>query len=123
VEHILASHCAEDRMADLPEKLRQMLYHYDWPGNVRELTNTIQRYLATDLVTLPRGPQGEAEKNHTAANGLHDAIASLERRMIQRALQQTHWHRGDTARLLKIPRRSLQRKMQKYDFGPSGDEQ
>ncbi len=123
VEHVLASHGAENRMADMPEKLRQMLNHYDWPGNVRELTNAIQRYLATDLVTLPRGAQGAAEENQTAATGLHDAIASLERRMIQKALQQTHWHRGATARLLKIPRRSLQRKMQKYALGSSGDEQ
>ncbi len=123
VEHILARHDAEDRMADLPERLRQMLYRYEWPGNVRELTNTIQRYLATDLVTLPRSLQGEPETEQTATTGLHDAIKSLERRMIRKALQQTHWHRGATARLLKIPRRSLQRKMQKYELGPSGDDQ
>lgn len=119
VEHILARHSAEAGLADLPEKLRQMLYHYEWPGNVRELTNTIQRYLATDFVTLPGRPRQEPEKSQPAAAGLHDAIESLEREMIEAALQQTQWHRGATARLLKIPRRSLQRKMQKYDLRPS----
>jgi transcriptional regulator with PAS, ATPase and Fis domain len=123
VEHIVARLNAVDRMADLPESLRQMVYHYEWPGNVRELTNTIQRYLATDLVTLPRSLQGEPETEQTATTRLHDAIESLERRMIRKALQQTHWHRGATARLLKIPRRSLQRKMQKYELVPSGDDQ
>jgi len=114
VEHILAGHNAEDKLADLPEELRQMFYQYDWPGNVRELTNTIQRYLATDFVAPPVGsPRGYENKEPPAA-GLHDAVESLERRMIEQALQQTQWHRGATAGLLKIPRRSLQRKMQRY---------
>ncbi|MGD8845519.1 MAG: sigma-54-dependent Fis family transcriptional regulator [Desulfobacteraceae bacterium] len=116
VEHILAQHNAEDKMAALPEKLRKMLYHYDWPGNVRELTNTIQRYLATDFVTSPGLRQSDSEKNELSTAGLHDAVESLERKMIEQALQQTQGHRGDTARLLKIPRRSLQRKIQKYDL-------
>jgi PAS domain S-box-containing protein len=120
VEHILARHNAEDKMASLPEKLREMLYHHDWPGNVRELTNTIQRYLATDLVTSPGLGQSESEKSEPATAGLHDAVESLERKMIEQALQHTQWHRGATARLLKIPRRSLQRKIQKYDLRPYG---
>ncbi len=119
VEHILARHSADAGVADLPDKLRQMLYHYEWPGNVRELTNTIQRYLATDSVILPVRSQLESDNNQPAANGLHDAIESLERKMIEAALQQTQWHRGATARLLKIPRRSLQRKMQKYGLRSS----
>ena len=79
----------------------------------------IQRYLATDFVTLPGRPQQESEKSKPAASGLHDAIESLERKMIEAALQQTLWHRGATAKLLKIPRRSLQRKIQKYDLKSS----
>ena len=96
------------------------MYHHNWPGNVRELTNTIQRYLATDFVTSPGLGQSESEKSEPSTAGLHDAVESLERKMIEQALQQTQWHRGATARLLKIPRRSLQRKIQKYDLGPSG---
>jgi len=119
VEHILARHDAEDKLADLPDKLRDMLYRYDWPGNVRELTNTIQRYLATDFVTLPGRPQREPEQSKPAGAGLHNAIESLERRMIEEALQQTQGHRGAAARLLKMPRRSLQRKIQKYGLGSS----
>lgn len=114
VEQILASHDAVDKLGDLPEELRQMLYQYDWPGNVRELTNTIQRYLATDFVALPGLPLHETAEGGQTVNGLHDAIENLERKMIRQALQQAQWHRGATARLLKIPRRSLQRKMQKY---------
>ena len=119
VEHILARHNAEEKITFLPEKLRQMLYHYDWPGNVRELTNTIQRYLATDLVTLTRRRQNGPETSKTAATGLHEAVEALECKMIQQVLQQTQWRRGAAAKLLKIPRRSMQRKMQKYDLKSS----
>jgi transcriptional regulator with PAS, ATPase and Fis domain len=119
VEQILARHDPQARLADLPDKLRQMLYHYEWPGNVRELINTIQRYLATDSVTLPGSPQPQSEESKPEATGLHDAIESLERKMIEAALHQNQWHRGATAKLLKIPRRSLQRKMQKYELRSS----
>ncbi|WP_422698740.1 helix-turn-helix domain-containing protein [Desulfosarcina cetonica] len=44
------------------------------------------------------------------------AIESLEKKMIAEALDQTRGHRGATAKLLKIPRRSLQRKIKKYQI-------
>ncbi len=119
VEHILVRQNAEHRLADLTESLREMLLHYDWPGNVRELINTIQRYLATDCVTVPGRPNQEPEKDKAAFDGLHDAVQSLECRMIEEALQQTQWHRGAAAKLLKIPRRSLQRKILKFGLRPS----
>lgn len=117
VEHILSHYSAEDKVSDLPSKLREMMYHYDWPGNVRELKNTLQRYLATDLVSLSGHPPKESAMDKSPSDGLHDAIAYLERRMIAEALRQTQGHRGITAKLLKIPRRSLQRKIQKYKLG------
>ncbi len=116
VEHILARQGAEEKMATLPEKLRGVLFHYDWPGNVRELVNTIQRYLATGSVSLPGQPQEEAEEEQSPDRGLHDALEVLEKKMIVEALQQTKWRRSETAALLQIPRRSLLRKMQKYDL-------
>jgi len=47
---------------------------------------------------------------------LKKAIETLESRMIFDCLQKTRWHRGKTAEMLKIPRRTLQRKMVKYGF-------
>lgn len=114
VENILSRNNAEEKVADLPEKLREMLFHYDWPGNVRELMNTVQRYLATDVVTLINYPNSDFQKSPSVDNGLHDAIETLELRMIKETLQKTQWHRGKTAEILKIPRRTLQRKIGKY---------
>ena len=97
-----------------------MLYHYDWPGNIPELMNTIQRYLATQPVALPGAQQGKSVKDLSPDAGLYDMIDSLERRMIVDALTRTKWRRGETAELLRIPRRSLQRKIQKYHLRPPG---
>jgi DNA-binding NtrC family response regulator len=45
---------------------------------------------------------------------LHEALEMLEKRLITKALEHHHWHRGKTAETLGIPRRSLHRKMKKY---------
>lgn len=45
---------------------------------------------------------------------LPEALDVLEKWLITNALEQHHWHRGKTAANLGIPRRSLQRKMNKY---------
>lgn len=119
VEEILARHNRNEKIANLPPQLREMLYHYDWPGNVRELINTLQRYLATDFVTLPGSPETNFTKNSCVDVGLHEAVEALEKKMIQEALQKTKWHRSQSAEILRIPRRSLQRKIQKYGLKPS----
>lgn len=118
VDHILARHNAEDKIPHLPPKLHEMFYSYEWPGNVRELVNTIQRYLATDLVTVPSHLQQTPEKDPIPSNGLHNALDTLEKKILSKTLQQTNWHRGKTADILQVPRRSLQRKIQKYNLKP-----
>jgi two-component system NtrC family response regulator len=118
VEHILGRDDADDKVSDLPAELREMLFHYDWPGNVRELINTIQRYLATDAVSLPGHPELAFSKDASTVDGLHAAVAALEKKMIGQTLNQTNWHRGETASRLKIPRHSLQRKILKYGLQP-----
>jgi len=120
IEDILKRNNADSKVADLSAELREMLFHYDWPGNVRELINTIQRYLATDSVSLSGKPKPDFGKEMSSANGLQNAVETLEKKIIGETLDKTNWHRGETAELLKIPRRSLQRKMQKYALQPPG---
>jgi transcriptional regulator with PAS, ATPase and Fis domain len=80
VEHILGRYGDDDKVSDLPAALREMLVHYDWPGNVRELINTIQRYLATDAVNLPGHPKLAFGEGVSTADGLHAAVAVLEKK-------------------------------------------
>ena len=100
------------------------LSHYEWPGNVRELQNTIQRFLATNQITLPGGRSMtpiEEEEATSLAGGLQPALEDLERRLIQESLRQTMWNRGQAADLLRVSRWTLQRKMQKYEIGNKED--
>jgi len=43
-------------------------------------------------------------------------VEALEKQMIAEGLEETGWQRGKTAELLGIPRRSLLRKMNKYQI-------
>jgi len=108
----------------LPGELVQVLYAYDWPGNVRELQNVLQRYVATRNLNavLPSLGISARFRSHSAAElppadlPLPDAVADLEKRMIAETLARTKHHIGKTSALLKIPRRTLQRKIKAYDL-------
>ena len=125
VEFFLARFPSPGKKPYLTGKMLDMLAHYEWPGNVRELQNTIQRFLVTNQITLPRGGSMFAEEENEALNhedGLNGALEEMERRLIQENLRKTMWNRGQTADLLKISRWTLQRKMLKYDLGKKEDE-
>ncbi len=115
VEHILARNNASEQIATLPDALREMFSRYDWPGNVRELLNTIQRFLATGSVSLSGGRKVNLV-SPKQQQGLNSAVEALEKQMIAEGLEETGWQRGKTAELLGIPRRSLLRKMNKYQI-------
>ena len=51
---------------------------------------------------------------------LRDALASLEKRMIERALAQTGGNRTEAARLLGIARPQLYTKMDEHGLGKKG---
>ncbi|OBR73424.1 sigma-54-dependent Fis family transcriptional regulator [Xanthomonas arboricola] len=99
------------------------LLAYPWPGNVRELRNVMQRsqllvrghsIVAADLDdALEYG----AEQPVTAApleGSLPEAVARLERQMIQDALAHSGGNRAEAARRLGIHRQLLYRKLDEY---------
>jgi DNA-binding NtrC family response regulator len=103
----------------LPGRMLDALSGYEWPGNVRELQNTIQRFLATNRITLPGGRSMAVEDGEGPLDykdGLNATLEGFERRLIQETLQKTMWNRGQAAEFLKISRWTLQRKMAKYNL-------
>jgi transcriptional regulator with PAS, ATPase and Fis domain len=89
VEFFLARFPSPGKKPYLTGKMLDMLAHYEWPGNVRELQNTIQRFLVTNQITLPRGGSMFAEEENEALNhedGLNGALEEMERRLIQENL-------------------------------------
>ncbi|HVO39093.1 MAG TPA: sigma-54 dependent transcriptional regulator, partial [Spirochaetia bacterium] len=121
VDHFLAAHGGSDpvlRREVAPEVLARFL-QYGWPGNVRELKNTINYALAMcsgsriEIDDLPaaflEGTQETAQRN---------IREDMERSLILRTLQGTRYNRSRSAEILKMSRKTLYNKMQRYGLTP-----
>lgn len=124
--HFLDMFSQHQEEAVLPEKALKAILAYDWPGNVRELQNVIQRYVTFKeldfLNAIPPAPDDIElrDDNYTPEIGadfkLRVVIENFERRILQKALQLENGNRTRTALALGTERRSLQRKLQKYQL-------
>jgi len=102
-----------------------MLIKYGWPGNVRELENTIERgvvLLAGEQITekeLPRtisAPYTESRDwmPKTAPEMVNRPLEEIEREAILATLEATGGNKSETARRLKINRKTLHNKLKDY---------
>jgi DNA-binding NtrC family response regulator len=131
----LAFHFAEKicRLEGIPGKILTpavlaRLETHAWPGNVRELENTIERAIALSgdrREILPRdlllGPTREARRESASPpiafqipEGPIDferIVASVERRMIEHALNRTNGNKSQAADLLGLKRTTLGAKL------------
>jgi two-component system response regulator AtoC len=104
---------------------QQVLIRNDWPGNVRELEHCLERalILSRSGVILPEHvelaaptPAADPLDAFSLADGLHEAVRNLERRLIERALAAASGNRTRAAQMLKINRRLLYDKLREYDL-------
>lgn len=111
------------------EAIRSLL-SYDYPGNVRELENMIERAAinagSSREVLLPsdffgagaRALTQEADVNQPFLElPFKEAVASLERELIRRALEASGGNRAEAARRLGINRRLLYSKLEEHGIG------
>jgi two-component system response regulator HydG len=96
-----------------------------WPGNVRELEHTLERAaifaaggpIAPEHLQPPEmGLQWEPFDSIDLSPGFHTIVRSLERRLIERALDETKGNRSEAAALLAISRRLLYDKLKQLDI-------
>ncbi|MCL6477545.1 MAG: sigma-54 dependent transcriptional regulator [Peptococcaceae bacterium] len=124
------------KITGVSPKAMDMITGYDWPGNVRELKNACEQavvmargpvILLDDLpiggknVEFPAG--GNDDDIHVNVNDkrpLKEIVADVERQVILKALEENNWNRQDTARALKLNRRSLYDKMKEYNLLKKG---
>jgi len=122
----------------IPELLT-LFESYDWPGNVRELKHCVERMAALRsegalrLADMPSALQNHLQGNdlHTLAGAVEEppgpahhfspaksspvvSIPDSERHAISAALAATRGERARTAKLLKISRTTLYRRMKEY---------
>jgi DNA-binding NtrC family response regulator len=118
------------------------LSSYDWPGNVRQLENVTERLLLTSpggrltagalrkVLPFKRQRQEAASKAAVAAAPTIDAeepmraalaphIERLERRYLEACLRRTRGRIGAAATRAGISRRTLLRKLKRYDLDKS----
>ena len=127
-EHFLraAQPARSDPPCGFSEEALHALMTYDYPGNVRELRNMVER-----AVVLARGPLITVEDLPSLAKSrnsddlcftemmklpLEQAVAVLERRMIERALNHTKGNKTEAARILGINRQLLYSKLKDLDI-------
>jgi len=97
-----------------------MLVSYHWPGNVRELENTIERAVLVcdgNVIHghhLPPTLQTAEASGTVVAITLADAVAKLEKDLIQDALKSARGNRARAARLLGSTERVINYKIRKY---------
>lgn len=129
----------------ISEDVKEILQSYDWPGNVRELVNTVYHAIShankgtIEISSLPkhvRRKQGFVEAGRNTIDelykfargllesGLHsDAVdpyfeycKTIEKPLIQAALDMTKDNKTQAARLIRINRNTLHKKIQEYDM-------
>jgi arginine utilization regulatory protein len=112
-------------------EVRERFHAYLWPGNVRELENTIQgamhmvegewievEHLPERIQKAARLPESPVRDRAAVVQELvplRQALRELERELITRALRQTSGNVQLAARLLKIPRQTLQYRLSKIE--------
>ena len=108
-----------NRVTGIAPAAMKMLEAYDWPGNVRELRNAVER-----MVVLSSGGQldvGDVPDNvRTPAAAAPAALPAgtledMEKAKILAVLQQVGGNHSRAAQVLGISRRTLYRKLDKYE--------
>ncbi|MDN3277556.1 sigma-54 dependent transcriptional regulator [Frankia sp. RB7] len=126
--HFLARAAASGgRHKQLDAAALDKLRHHAWPGNVRELRNVIERacvmtrgdVIGPDDIDISGSEltTGRAELDAD----LPTAVAQLETKMIQRALDACGGNRTEAARRLNINRQLLYTKMQRYGLAETSE--
>jgi transcriptional regulator with GAF, ATPase, and Fis domain len=128
LEHVRDRYALADTRWD--PGAREALAAYPWPGNVRELTHVVER---AALLHPGRalGPEilglGPAQATPVAASPHGVAVdfsrgpidlESVERSLIEQALQHSGWNRARAAELLGLSRETLRYRIEKFRLAP-----
>jgi DNA-binding NtrC family response regulator len=108
-----------NKMRSISTEAMNCLTEYHWPGNVRQLANTIQRAIALGTDAILQVPDLPISVRCGVSDALprHEEIVSLgesERRAIVNAIRSTDGHVATTARILRMGKSTLYRKLREY---------
>jgi two-component system response regulator AtoC len=118
-------------MRGISDDALRLLRQYEWPGNVRELRNVIERAMilcSGDLINVGDLPAEIVSKEPSMAFAgnvvpippvsegvdMEAMVASIKKRMMLEALDQTHGNKSQAAKLLGVTRDQFNYALKKY---------
>jgi len=131
VDHFIDKYADERRMGvpvkGIEREVEQIFYRYNWPGNVRELENAIERAMVLcpdDTIRVSDLPRdfrdslsGETQLENIPMDAkLFQTLASIEKKMILRALKNCNNVQTEAAQLLGIGKSGFNKKLKKFDI-------
>lgn len=126
VDYFFKKHNAADKMMLLTHEIIAKLNEHDWPGNVRELENIVERMIALsfsgkiDPNILDFSNQPILNKNtgnsFDSFVSYDDYILTKEKEVLEWALKKCDNNITSAAKLLKIPRTTLNSKLERINF-------
>lgn len=119
INHFISRFSKEQATPQIPEKLMALMMDYHWPGNIRELQNTVQRYVTLKEIDFLKPPNEKVETEPCPSEfqfdkDLKSILEEFEKQYIVDCLKATNWHKGKACAILKINRKTLYKKMQRY---------
>ena len=106
------------KIKSISKEAMDFLMNYEWPGNVRELENAIERAMVvgkSDSITVDDLPF-HVSRNYFELPGEEKSLSSMEKKYINRILNENGWNISKTAQMLEIDRVTLYNKINKYDL-------
>ena len=116
----------------IEDRVMAVFNNYDWPGNVRELQHCLEHavnVMSGSIIKLENMPlyltDQLSKKNDFGKitlstisdyQSLPEALCSFEAVLIGDALKKCNWNVTQTAKMLKIPRQTLQYKIRNLDL-------
>ncbi|WML36062.1 sigma-54 dependent transcriptional regulator [Clostridium sp. OS1-26] len=108
---------------DMSQEAVERLMYYNWPGNIRELENVIERCVVIkhgELIGLEDLPEYiinyKEDKEERVSYKLNSAVDTAERETILKTLKECNGNKTKASEVLGISRRSLHRKIIKYNI-------
>jgi PAS domain S-box-containing protein len=110
-------------LAAMTDDVRRLFMDYPWPGNVRELEHAIEHAFIVcnrDVIAVDDLPPElrdfeVLEPHQTAVASVRD-----DREAILEALEKTDWNKAKAARVLRISRQTMYRKIDEYGIKKTG---
>lgn len=129
VEHFIKKYndkCSKF-FSGISKEVMDIFMEYSWPGNVRELEHAIESAVSLydgDLIReehLPfqfknYHPTYSSSLDTSVIQPLNIAVDKVEREIIISALEQTDYNIAKAAKLINVPRQTLQYKIKKLDI-------